>query len=304
MPASLAAHKISPADFETTLSRYTDIVPSNLAHLETYRLETLPSDLKDRQADNDDSACWLEKVELQQLVDWKLHHGTYRPSLAKLVASNSGGDVKSITEAALSGFTSGGRQQDSSKRLNDALKTLTKLKGIGPATASLILSSFDPENIPFFSDELFRWLHWDGKNNEGKTDGIKQVGKGWSRQIGYTAKEYAALCNGVDAVRERLRKEGKEVSAIELEKVVYVLGKEGVDVDEDGDDEGVSSPKTLNKEVSPPDAPHPKRASKAQDISTSGKRQKKESQTLEDANMTKSSPSKNSATRRSTRLQK
>ena len=36
-----------------------------------------------------------------------------------------------------------------------ALKTLTALKGIGPATASLLLSVHRMEEIPFFSDVCY-----------------------------------------------------------------------------------------------------------------------------------------------------
>jgi hypothetical protein len=111
------------------------------------------------------------------------------------------------------------------------LDQLTKLKGVGPATASLIASCYDPDHIPFFSDELFRWLHWDGRNFEGSTTGIKQVGNGWSRQIGYTAKEYESLRISCGEVQKRLSNTGRNITSLEMEKVAYVLGKEGADVD-------------------------------------------------------------------------
>jgi hypothetical protein len=146
-----------------------------------------------------------------------------------LVASNSAEDIKSITQAAFkeADKISG---DDISTRSRDALNILVKLKGVGPATASLVLSSYDSDRIPFFSDELFRWLHWDGKNANGDTEGIKQAGKGWSRQIGYTLKEYSALCASNDKLRRRLEKEGRKASSVEIEKVAYVLGKEDINI--------------------------------------------------------------------------
>ena len=72
--------------------------------------------------------------------------------------------------------------------LGSALTTLTKLKGIGPATASLLLSTSDPENVPFFSDELFRWAFWEDK-----------PGCRWDRKISYSAKEYRELVAKVTA---------------------------------------------------------------------------------------------------------
>ena len=145
-------------------------------------------------------------------------HGTYRPKLAQLVTSNKSEDVRKTTEAAFSLYEE--------NEFDKVLPQLTKLKGVGPATASLVLACYDPVNVPFFSDELFRWAHWDGRGN-----GIKNTGQGFKRAIGYTAKEYKSLCNRVSAARERLDKEGREAtSALEMEKVAYVLGKEGVDV--------------------------------------------------------------------------
>lgn len=97
-----------------------------------------------------------------------------------------------------------------------AIIALGKLKGVGPATASLILSSYDPVKIPFFSDELFRYLHW----SEVKS-------KGWDRKINYTIKEYRDLYDRTQEVRQRLEKEsGDAVKAIDLEKMAYALGKD------------------------------------------------------------------------------
>lgn len=138
--------------------------------------------------------------------------------MAQLVASNNAEDIRKTTEEAFSLY-----EKD---EFDKVLPLLTKLKGVGPATASLVLACYDPVNVPFFSDELFRWAHWDGKG-----DGIKKVGQGFKRAIGYTAKEYKSLCSRVSTARKRLNREGSQAtSAQDMEKVAYVLGKEGVDV--------------------------------------------------------------------------
>lgn len=111
-----------------------------------------------------------------------------------------------VKETTIAGF--------SADSWNESLNTLTKLKGIGPATAALLLSTSDPEKLPFFSDELFRWAFWDPKS-----------GSGWDRKIKYSAKEYRELKKKVDGLRDRLGK-----GAIEAEKVAYVLGKREVDL--------------------------------------------------------------------------
>ena len=99
-----------------------------------------------------------------------------------------------------------------------SITALSKLKGIGPATASLLLSSYDPVRIPFFSDEIYRYLLWE----EAKS-------KGWDRKINYTIKEYRTLFERVAALRERLEVvSGEEVSAVHIEKAAYVLGKDAL----------------------------------------------------------------------------
>lgn len=125
-------------------------------------------------------------------------HGKFRPSLKGLVQQNSDEFVR---ETTIAGF--------SADSWSDSLDILTKLRGIGPATAALLLSTGDPETLPFFSDELFRWAFWDSKS-----------GAGWDRKIKYSVKEYRELKEKVDELRDRIGK-----GAIEAEKVAYVLGK-------------------------------------------------------------------------------
>jgi hypothetical protein len=91
----------------------------------------------------------------------------------------------------------------------ESLSILVKLKGIGPATAALLLSTNNPEELPFFSDELFRWAFWD-----------HAPGSRWDRKIKYSLKEYRDLVARVNDLRDRIGK-----GALEAEKVAYVLGK-------------------------------------------------------------------------------
>lgn len=83
-----------------------------------------------------------------------------------------------------------------------ALGILTKLKGIGPATASLLLAVHDAESVIFFSDEAFYWFCCDGKK-----DPIK-----------YNAKEYKELSEEARVLAKRLK-----VTAVDVERVAYVL---------------------------------------------------------------------------------
>lgn len=113
----------------------------------------------------------------------------------KLVSSNEESFVKDTTESALDVYS---KKADASA----AIDALTKLKGIGPATASLLLAVHDPQNIIFFADEAFYWLC-----NHGKRDHIK-----------YNAKEYKELHENSQKLAKRLN-----VKAIDVERVAYVL---------------------------------------------------------------------------------
>lgn len=113
----------------------------------------------------------------------------------KLVSSNEA----TFTEDTIRGAI------DLYKKNADAAATvdaLAKLKGIGPATASLLLAVHDPKNVIFFADEAFYWLCSDGRKGP----------------IKYNAKEYKELNAKSQALARRLN-----VGAIDVERVAYVL---------------------------------------------------------------------------------
>jgi hypothetical protein len=79
------------------------------------------------------------------------------------------------------------------------------LKGIGPATASLLLAIHDPAHIIYFSDELYRWLLHNGEKKTPK----------------YSAPEFDELLTKARSVMARLK-----CTPIELEKVAFTIIKE------------------------------------------------------------------------------
>ena len=139
-------------------------------------------------------------------------HGKWRPMLAGLVQRNTEAAVQDQTREAFKAFSGGSKSPDDAKLV---INTLSKLQGIGPATASLLLSVFDLDVVPFFSDELFRWCFFEDGN-----------GKGWDRKIKYDVKEYVQLYARVQELRQRFKNSfDRDVPAVEIEKVAYVLGK-------------------------------------------------------------------------------
>lgn len=115
-----------------------------------------------------------------------------------LVASNSPETAKETVQEALAVYKETGD-------VDQTVQVLTKLKGIGPATASLLLTVHDPTHVVFFSDEAFYWLCCEGKK----------------LPIKYNAKEYRQLRLNAEELAGRLG-----VSATDIEKVSYVLMKQ------------------------------------------------------------------------------
>ena len=192
--------------FNALLEEYQNVIPSKLSDLDYQRYDAIPQMLKERKGTPS-----LSKAQVSTLVDWKLSHGKFRPALKGLVQQND--DVVTTTRDAFTTFSNLGKD---AKAVKEALNILTVLRGIGPATASLLLAVFDPDTVPFFSDELFRWCSFE----DGK-------GQGWDREIKYNVKEYLELFDRVSTFRTRLAKDfERDVTAVEIEKVAYVLGKQ------------------------------------------------------------------------------
>lgn len=86
----------------------------------------------------------LTQPELSKLMTFKLSIGKWRPGLQKYVDELSPEEVKA---ASLRAFAFAG-----AGKVKESIEALTVLKGVGPATATLILSAYSPQ-FPFMSDE-------------------------------------------------------------------------------------------------------------------------------------------------------
>lgn len=217
-----ASEAITAEEFQDALTQYNQVVeaisPSkgskpgqkSLAELDKFRYEEAPSlfDVKHPIRP-------MRLDDVKSLVEWKLKHGKFRPTLMKLVSSNDETFVEDTIKNAL----------DVYKKPSDtpaALDILTKLKGIGPATASLLLSVHDPTSVIFFSDEAFYWLCCDGKRSA----------------IKYNAKEYRELSEKARILAKRLR-----VTAVDVERVAYVL------INDAGSTSSVTAPQKVAKKA-------------------------------------------------------
>lgn len=142
--------------------------------------------------------------------------GKRRIGLPKLLAANSPDLIKTTTTAAFASLTSA--PAPTTDAVLAALKTLVDpIKGVGPATGSYILALIAPASVPVFSDEAYRWVLYASANNAGRGN------DGWYREIKYDVKEYRVYLDSVAALAARL---GDGVTAQDVEKVGFVLGKE------------------------------------------------------------------------------
>lgn len=95
--------------------------------------------------------------------------------------------------------------------VTSALAAASVPKGIGPATAALLLSVFSPRHVPFFEDELHAWIF-----------------PGHAK-LKYNIKEYTTMVEEVWSLMDRLNDEGtEEVKAWMLEKAGFVIGHWGL----------------------------------------------------------------------------
>lgn len=141
--------------------------------------------------------------------------GKRRAGLPKLLAANSPELIQSATTSAFAHLTAAQTTPPSTDTIIAALKILVDaIRGVGPATASYILALIAPGSVPVFSDEGYRWALYTkrGMGNDG-----------WGRDIKYDLKEYRIYLDAIKALTTKL---GPDITAQDIEKVGFLLGKE------------------------------------------------------------------------------
>jgi hypothetical protein len=132
----------------------------------------------------------------------------------KLVSSNEEDKIEDVTARAFKVLSPrcDAARATLSTSIREAISILTELRGIGPASASLLLGVRFPDHVPFFSDEAYRWL-------------TAASGNPWIVGIKYNAKEYAVMLDACLCLAEKLR-----VDAVDIERVGWILGREKADL--------------------------------------------------------------------------
>jgi|SRR5215207_4670371 len=185
----------SVAAWRGALRSYDDVVSrqgvAKLTDLDAWYSKELPTALDKRRTRH------ATLPELVKLTEWKMARGVWRAPNLVLVKGNDAQMVIETSRAALA----------SAPHPTAPIAALSKLDGVGPATASALAAAAEPSVYPFF-DELVA-AH------------VPSLGPvKWT--LGYYAK-YA------DALRERVRTLGEGWTPVMVERAVWASlgGKAG-----------------------------------------------------------------------------
>lgn len=159
--------------------------------------------------------------------------------LMGMIKSNQPKLVLECTSAAISALPTAHPILDAENAFpKTSMDALQPLRGVGVATASLVLSiatgrSEHAQQIPFYSDDMFLWLVVKDYPNPTKSRSKRKINSKFLRPNGelnvrYTLNEYRELWDACAELRMRLNKEiegndGGIVSQNDIEKVAYVL---------------------------------------------------------------------------------
>ncbi|KAL3945421.1 MAG: hypothetical protein SGBAC_000474 [Bacillariaceae sp.] len=103
----------------------------------------------------DSSKDCISKEELMTVVSWKFSVGKKRPALMKHLNSNTDTSVQECSKNAIAHARSLEASGDwnGDDDIKCCINHLTELSGVGPATASAVLSMIRPDIFPYMYDE-------------------------------------------------------------------------------------------------------------------------------------------------------
>ncbi|MGB8645132.1 MAG: hypothetical protein WCF84_07835 [Anaerolineae bacterium] len=129
------------AKWHTALDLYPEIVKNQqvrgLEEVDSWYRTEFPALLTAR------APVFVTRDELERVMQWKMKRGVWRERNRLLVAGNDRGEVEQTAREAFAAVPDP----------RQPIAFLSRLAGVGPATASAVLAAFRPDVYPFF-DEL------------------------------------------------------------------------------------------------------------------------------------------------------
>lgn len=177
------------ATWRAAFERYPAVIEAQgvnrLAELDRWYREDLPTLISAR------TPAHVTLDELVRATEWKMKRGVWRQRNLLLVRSNASDVVEQTSRDALA-------------RVPDPIvpiRTLARLAGVGPATASAIASAAAPDTYPFFDDLV-----------ASQVPGLGPV----DFTVSYYARYAAAL-------RDRARRLGDEWTPTAVERALWAF---------------------------------------------------------------------------------
>jgi hypothetical protein len=129
---------------------------------------------------------YITKDELLKIVQWKFLKGKPRHALMNHLRANTPKSVLEHSKAGMDFADEGDPER--------AITEIAKLRGVGPATASAVLSLYRPDSFAFMDDEVIECLYTGKRGytaaiyrniNERCTDLAEKLGCDWNpRRVG------------------------------------------------------------------------------------------------------------------------
>ena len=149
--AHLLSLPLSTSRWNAALECYADMLrkkDASLVQLDSKR---------DTLVNND---CVTKDQLLNVVIPWKFGKGKPRNALKPLLQSNSEKSVVDCSKRAIQ-IAAGGDDNNAEEHdlVRDSINELCNLRGVGPATASAILSVYHPDQFAFMDDEVIEALY-------------------------------------------------------------------------------------------------------------------------------------------------
>jgi hypothetical protein len=188
----------SPDEWQAALNDYEAVIDRQevrrLPVLDRWYRDDFPSLIASR------NPAFIVLEEVVKVTEWKMARGVWRARNLALVRGNQPEQVKKLSAEALA----------EAPDPTAPISTLSRLAGVGPATASAVMAAANPETYPFF-DELVAAQ-------------IPKLG-----DIAFTLGYYARYAR---ALRERAERLDSSLTAAHLERALWANsgGKAGITV--------------------------------------------------------------------------
>ncbi len=168
----------NPDSWQAALDAYDDVIgrqgSKRLPSHDRWYREELQSTINSRRPP------FVTLDELAKITEWKMARGSWRQRNLVLVRSNSPELVEETSREALSSIP------DAKKPIS----ILSRLSGVGPATASAVVAAAAPERYPFFDDLVAEQIEglgrmgftsaFYGRYSEAIRDRAGRLGAGWT----------------------------------------------------------------------------------------------------------------------------